>query len=514
MFCFIPFPHICSNALANQYDERLVGMFQPREPFDFGSQRKEPIPRQIDVQSYFSYRLGASPPDIEVQFEVFKNYMRLGNIVSQSSDAWLCVADAKGPDDKEAVRMAEVCQRALDARKLSCDFGSEVNYAIDEMLRRFKLPDWKGGPRKSHSVIGIMIQNWQKWIDEIEQMLNQQKGSRVDTSKLESEPSVLVDDETVASVESQVCVVCLSRDADQKCQLCDYVWYCSSYCRRIHDNLLGHNCQPQLVREDAHSILDMLIEVTFRRKHLGISSEDAIRFDSLSDDELRKLANMACIEFLRSLSDEVMKVKESNMKINNDSTPHAFDVVLLKSKIYKQGGELAICLPVGTTGALIMVDKAGNTCPVKDAPPGCRVASLSGTVRILECLMRDPEPGSLMHFAMNREKIMDIGKAEYAPLPPSIANGLNERQRKAVSAIIGPSFKSGFVALLGPPGTGVSPYLFALLYQLKTWHSHQENLPLSFCRKPIQSPLSSMQWSKVLLLPPPPMQPYPTWFSL
>jgi len=195
----------------------------------------------------------------------------------------------------------------------------------------------------------------------------------------------------------------------------------------------------------------MLIECTFGRKRPVLTCETSIDFKTLSHEDLHKLANMVCVEYLSALSDEI---RRDVPKGRRKDTPHVYDVFLLDSSFYKQGGDLTICRPT-SGGVLLMQDKDNNFLPVEEAPCGRRVASLSSAARILESLMSQPDVGSLMHHAMKRDMIADIGASTGAHLPPSVVDGLNTSQRAVVETVASNSFEFGFAAVMGPPGTGV-----------------------------------------------------------
>jgi len=222
--------------LVLQREERLFGMFTRAEPHDFGSQATGYIQEMIDVAECFSVPSALSAPCIEDQLQVFGSFMELGDIVARSSEAWIRVADKEGAGAPEALEMAQLCQQALDARKLATNFSREEVQKIDGILARFEAPDWKGGSsirgglsgtRESQSILGILFRAWRKWIVDLERAKKRRHRSLQNYGVGESqEESDQFDEETVFSVETDTCVVCYGK-AGQQCPICISVWYCS-----------------------------------------------------------------------------------------------------------------------------------------------------------------------------------------------------------------------------------------------------------------------------------------------
>lgn len=204
----------------------------------------------------------------------------------------------------------------------------------------------------------------------------------------------------------------------------------------------------------------MLIECTFGRKRPSLGEDMTINFNSLDDGDLKTLVDMVCTEYFKDLSDQVNSAYKS--QTTSSKRHHVYDVVLMTSGSYKQGGDLAICRPT-SNGTLLMQDKYTNLKPVEESQYDRRVASLSSAARIIESLLSQPDSGSLMHHAMKRDKILDIRKSLKAQLPPSISDGLNSSQQAVVEAVTHKSFKDGFVAVHGPPGTGKTSTIVAIL---------------------------------------------------
>jgi hypothetical protein len=110
-------------------------MLSPGRASDFGSQKSD-IQTKIDIHDCFSVADSVSPPYLPSQLNVFQKLLELGDIVAESSDAWIRVADVEGPGSKRALQMATLCQNALDARKLA---DKLKRGEIDEMRKSAKV---------------------------------------------------------------------------------------------------------------------------------------------------------------------------------------------------------------------------------------------------------------------------------------------------------------------------------------------------------------------------------------
>lgn len=144
----------------------------------------------------------------------------------------------KGPADPDALEIAHLCQVALDARKLSADFGEEPLRKINCILAQYKAPDWKGqssiggglqSTRESTSILGIMYRLWNSWIDDFGHATKRRHHSPRIDSVMESqeESDQLDEDETVFSIETDTCCVVCFGKAREQCPICVSVWYCS-----------------------------------------------------------------------------------------------------------------------------------------------------------------------------------------------------------------------------------------------------------------------------------------------
>ena len=96
----------------------LVGL-TPSEPHDFGTQNPN-IQCNVDISQAFCApmdHVSLDPPNIQSQLNVLDKFMLNGNLVGNSADAWLRLADKRGVADENVQKLAEIHQRALDSRK-------------------------------------------------------------------------------------------------------------------------------------------------------------------------------------------------------------------------------------------------------------------------------------------------------------------------------------------------------------------------------------------------------------
>jgi hypothetical protein len=438
-------------------------MLSPVDAYDFGSQKAHAETR-IDVRKCFSVPGSVCSPDLSSQLGVFQKLIELGDIVAESSDAWLRVADVEGPDSKRALQMAKLCQSALDARKLA----DKIEHGeIDEMRkirRRYPIPHWRGGSseegkclRLSSSILGKLHDAWRRWTEKLSRAERRHRVQELDQC----------DTDTVVSVERE-CIVCLA-EAGRLCSLCDTVWFCSDECGQKHWIEARHNNRGlpsmEMIAEISQgssevpalsnlsvSAIDILTEITFRRVRPNYSPEKRkIKYGSLSRADLLELANMTQIEFLESLRGGINEEKSTS----RHERPHAFDVFLINTGFSSWGGELAVCRPEHGDGDLAWFNKDGDFLHLDEIKYDRRVASLSGPSRILESLIAEPVVGSLMHHAMKRTMLVDVvASSSGVNLNSSVISDLNESQRQVVATVMSPTFQSGFLAVQGPPGTG------------------------------------------------------------
>ena len=101
-------------------DPLLIDATHTSEPHDYIS-KKDNVQRLIDLQRVFLTHkyLSESVPAINDQLEVFRQLMRLGNVASDSAEAWIRDVDSDGADSQASMAMADLHERAIDERKVS-----------------------------------------------------------------------------------------------------------------------------------------------------------------------------------------------------------------------------------------------------------------------------------------------------------------------------------------------------------------------------------------------------------
>jgi ATP-dependent RNA/DNA helicase IGHMBP2 len=189
----------------------------------------------------------------------------------------------------------------------------------------------------------------------------------------------------------------------------------------------------------------------------GVSKPDSSRIEPLSDErrtsaDLLRMCYMVKVEFAASLEKE-MKGSEDTIVSSESSEPNVFDVFLMETTMERRGHRLAVCMPckiVWHNGKKItkVWYNGSEMFPLENSGAKWRVASLSGSARILEALA---EPSSLTFHAMNREFLCSVVTEEE---DFDVDRGMNESQRQAIATVVSPNFHQGFFAVQGPPGTG------------------------------------------------------------
>lgn len=174
-----------------------------------------------------------------------------------------------------------------------------------------------------------------------------------------------------------------------------------------------------------------------------------LNLEQLDYNDLNMLKKMVEVEFAASL--------EKEMKGTEDAAagePHAYDVFLMETTIDRRDLRLAVCMP--TKNDLVWYNGLDQLWGMEPPQHKWRVASLSGTARIMAALYENPDNHPLMSAAMKRELIVqavDDDDDEYnSAVDLAAIQHLNESQRQAVRTVVSPTFGSGFFVIQGPPG--------------------------------------------------------------
>ena len=211
---------------------------------------------------------------------------------------------------------------------------------------------------------------------------------------------------------------------------------------------------------DEHStLLDLCVGIT---KPPTIQGN--IHHECLTDNDLTFLSKMAQIELVAGM-EKCLEGGETEAQEASVASPepHPFDIFLMMETLgfvmhnrkdrststcrtTSNGRKkpLALCLP--DKNQFLWYDGYLEVTPLDEQQPKWRVASLSGTARILSALS---EQSSLKNLAMMREGLVDA-----VEVAVDEESRLNYSQRQAVETIASPSFQSGFFVIQGPPGCG------------------------------------------------------------
>lgn len=403
----------------------LVNNVEPIEACNYGSQQEHIIPN-FEIKQWFTVPKLESI-DLEKQLDIFHKYMGLGNMVSSSGAAWLRLADRCDPGTDDALKVAMVHQKALDARKLALDdFDVDL---IDQVLsnthpKRIDKPRWNEGPASnpSNSILGSLFNKWELKINKIKAVQNLwRRQASADPWDMNADPWDMNDAATVTSETTQDTK--LTQDTRQ------------------FDGQAG---KPSISGKIAKEIL---IDATFGREKKLMTPVSPIDYTVIDDVGRKSLINMVLHEYVEKLRSEQEKAETS--WIGWDPLRY-YDVYLM----VKEGQEmrLAICQPKFFSHRKQMEWRVSDGILPLDSTKDRRyyLESIIGVSRILESLMCNPVP-ILMNNAMKRSNLMAVtnvtNRKHHSP-------NLNSSQAAAVATIKSSSFVSGILAIQGPPGTG------------------------------------------------------------
>lgn len=200
----------------------------------------------------------------------------------------------------------------------------------------------------------------------------------------------------------------------------------------------------------------------------------------LEDLDIEKLAYMVLVEFAASVEKERKGlVEESRTK----PEPRPYDVFVMKTTLGAQSTNVYVLLPL-RGGKLAWWDGDSHVEPLRDGQPiqpAYRIASLSGSARVLACLDSVLNGrNALSADAMERGKLIDVIVQDSASISlsafsgvgtlfdPSILDPLNESQANAVRTVASERFQDGFFAIQGPPGCGKTTTMVGMIAAIGT----------------------------------------------
>jgi hypothetical protein len=217
-----------------------------------------------------------------------------------------------------------------------------------------------------------------------------------------------------------------------------------------------------------------LLDICFGHYRPDAGQVQALEGETLDRSDLEKLAYMVLVEFAASVEKEYQgSQEETHVK----TEPHPYDVFVMKTTFGARTSNVSVVLPM-KDGQLLWWD--GHTEDFVSLEANLhvyRIASLSGSARVLECLVcRAQATGEcLSAWAMRRERLFDIVEdtifesfsrrlfGNAGCVEPSLVDSLNESQRKAVIAVANTDFQEGFFAIQGPPGCGKTTTMVSMI---------------------------------------------------
>ena len=234
----------------------------------------------------------------------------------------------------------------------------------------------------------------------------------------------------------------------------------------------------------------MLLDICFGLYHPDEDQIEPVSADFLSRHDLEKLAYMTLVEFAASVKKERSGAREES---HVETKPKPYDVFVMTTSFGSQAANISVVLPM-KGGQLLWWNGQADFASLDSGHHMYRIASLSGTARVLECLYRAMQeaPGSLSGCAMRRELLVGIDNDSAPNFPPkssftksfiqslfgsarpsvgsarpsvgsatpsvgsshplvdpSILNPLNESQQQAVLTAVSTKFQDGFFAIQG-----------------------------------------------------------------
>ncbi len=212
-----------------------------------------------------------------------------------------------------------------------------------------------------------------------------------------------------------------------------------------------------------------LLDICFGLYHPDTVRIQPVPADYLSHQDLENLAFMVLVEFAASVEKERLGTQEESQV---RAEPKPYDVFVMKTSFGYRASNISVVLPM-KGGQLQWWNGQGNFASLDSDEHLYRIASLSGTARVLECLHRamNAAAGSLSVCAMRRESLFDSDKitttttsspiesfltnvdrlvvGAQSPVDPSILEPLNESQQEAVLTCASTKFQDGFFAIQG-----------------------------------------------------------------
>ena len=120
------------------YEPEIVDSVRTTHGHDYGTQKLETPKTPPSI--FLSAQRQAVTPCISTQLAELERFIRNGNLVVDTADAWLRVADKNGVQHEESQKLALYHQQALDSKKQASCIDRPI---IDFIKDTISLPHYK-----------------------------------------------------------------------------------------------------------------------------------------------------------------------------------------------------------------------------------------------------------------------------------------------------------------------------------------------------------------------------------
>lgn len=186
----------------------------------------------------------------------------------------------------------------------------------------------------------------------------------------------------------------------------------------------------------------ILLDIVFQRVHPKEFSggKRKVPHERVDVAALYLMQDLIKLEFYASLQKEI----ENNEEGSAIMVPNPYDVCLVEPTFRNRNIYIAVAVP-GKKDDMLWYDENDYLWHLDDLVATRKVSSLSGTVRILDCLETRAIP-TLMEEAMNRTNLFDAKTLKFE----TVSNErLNTSQNEAVLAVNSKNFNGGFFVVQG-----------------------------------------------------------------
>eukprot|EP00804_Cyclotella_cryptica_P026502 CCRYP_008149-RB/>CCRYP_008149-RB protein AED:0.03 eAED:0.03 QI:2292/1/1/1/0.86/0.83/24/285/2253 len=410
------------------------------------------------------HRASLVPISASKQLAALQKFIANGNLVADSADAWIRIADMNGVDHEGAQRLAELHQQSLDSRKqkFSIDW-----VAMNHVLETIPRPHYKSGKKegkRSLSVLGVLFELWEGYINKIQILMKRhsfigQHQSRLlddEASQNDSRMQLAFDhmfdldkdkkDQVIDGELHRYCISCNNPRGKKRCNVCGDAWVCLGQCEIKHwrlcfgiqweiagtiscdgesdiDMTFPKSCDSTVdtasltsfdegsydmfnasPQTDVKDILESLIRIVFGHDPRPMYDLAMVNWKCVDNDAIKLIKQFVLVEFCEGFDKEYRSAREKTRRDKIDS-PHIFDVFTMEQRLASYNTTLAVCVRNEPAGGLLMWRdqyEPHSYHPMNPPFHRFRIASLSGPSRILENLYVPPH-GSLMDLALRRD---------------------------------------------------------------------------------------------------------------